>query len=384
MAEIGLRNLTKRFGDVVAVSDLTLDAASGELVALLGPSGCGKTTTLRMVAGFETPTSGHIVLGDRDVTGIAPERRNCGMVFQHYALFPHLTVAQNVAFGLEMRQVPRAEIGPRVSAILDRVGLGGLAGRFPRQLSGGQQQRTALARALVISPSVLLLDEPLANLDAKLREEMRFYIRSLQREFGITTLYVTHDQAEALVLADRVAVLIDGVLRQFDPPEEIYHHPRSAAVASFIGLTNLLPGRVTSRTGEMLSIDTPAGPVRSRGLRELTPGRPALLSVRPEHIDLDAAASGSPAAGGDGLNRLRGVVVERTFLGAITDFRVDVGEGLTLRVQGRAAAGHRPGDRVAVSFAESAAWAVPAGDGSGDAGAPIPSAQRQARPAGVG
>ncbi|HEV2439355.1 MAG TPA: ABC transporter ATP-binding protein [bacterium] len=362
MAEIGLRDLTKRFGDAAAVSGLTLEAASGELVALLGPSGCGKTTTLRMVAGFETPTAGRIMLGDQDVTEVAPERRNCGMVFQHYALFPHLTVARNVAFGLEMRRVPRAEIARRVAAILERVGLAGLAGRFPRQLSGGQQQRTALARALVINPSVLLLDEPLANLDAKLREEMRFYIRSLQREFGITTLYVTHDQAEALVLADRVAVMMNGVLRQFDAPEEIYDRPRSAAVAAFIGLTNLLPGRVASRAGEALVVETPAGQVRGRGVADLGPGARAMLSVRPEHIDLDGAAAGLPVPGADGMNRLRGVVVERTFLGAVTDFRIDVGDGLILRVQGRAASAHRAGDRVGVSFPAAAAWAVPPDD----------------------
>jgi putative spermidine/putrescine transport system ATP-binding protein len=362
LAEIRLRGLTKRFGEVTAVSELTLEAASGELVALLGPSGCGKTTTLRMVAGFETPTAGRIMLGERDVTEVAPERRNCGMVFQHYALFPHLTAAQNVAFGLEMRPVPREDIARRVTAILERVGLGGLGGRFPRQLSGGQQQRTALARALVINPSVLLLDEPLANLDAKLREEMRFYIKSLQREFGITTLYVTHDQAEALVLADRVAVMMDGVLRQFDAPEEIYHRPRSAAVAAFIGLTNLLPGRVASRSGDALVVETPAGPVRGRGVAGLAPGARAVVSVRPEHIDLDGDAAGAPEPAGR-LNRLRGVVAERTFLGAVTDFRVDIGGGLMVRVQGRAGAAHRTGNRVAISFAEDAAWAVPADDG---------------------
>ncbi|HEV2282129.1 MAG TPA: ABC transporter ATP-binding protein [bacterium] len=362
MAEIRLRGLTKHFGEVAAVSGLTLEAASGELVALLGPSGCGKTTTLRMVAGFETPTAGRIMLGERDVTEVAPERRNCGMVFQHYALFPHLTAAQNVAFGLEMRQVSRSEIARRVAAILERVGLGGLEGRFPRQLSGGQQQRTALARALVINPSVLLLDEPLANLDAKLREEMRFYIRSLQREFGITTLYVTHDQAEALVLADRVAVMMDGVLRQFDAPEEIYHRPRSAAVAAFIGLTNLLPGRVASRSKDALVVETPAGHVRGRGVTGLGPGARAVVSIRPEHIDLDGDAAGPPDSA-DGPNRLRGVVAERTFLGAITDFRIDVGGGVLVRVQGRGSAAHRAGDRVVVSFAEDTAWAVPADEG---------------------
>jgi putative spermidine/putrescine transport system ATP-binding protein len=368
MADIRLRGLTKHFGEVAAVSDLTLDARSGELVALLGPSGCGKTTTLRMVAGFEAPTSGQILLGGRDVTNVAPEHRNCGMVFQHYALFPHLTVAQNVAFGLEMRRAPRPEIARRAGAILERVGLGGLERRFPRQLSGGQQQRTALARALVISPSVLLLDEPLANLDAKLREEMRFYIRSLQREFGITTLYVTHDQAEALVLADRVAVMMHGVLRQFDPPEEIYNRPRSAAVAAFIGLTNLLPGRVASRTGEALVVDSAAGRLLGRGVSGLPPGTRAAISIRPEHIDLEAAGTaarpavdGTAPAGG-GVNRLHGTVVERTFLGSITDFRIDIGGGLTVRVQSRGAAAHKPGETVTIAFPERAAWAVPADD----------------------
>src|SRR5579864_3231835 len=360
MAEIRLRNLTKRFGDVRAVSDLTLDAASGELVALLGPSGCGKTTTLRMVAGFETPTAGRILLGDRDVTETPPERRNCGMVFQHYALFPHLTVAQNVAFGLEMRQAPRAEIGRRVSAILERVGLAGLDARFPRQLSGGQQQRTALARALVINPSVLLLDEPLANLDAKLREEMRFYIRSLQREFGITTLYVTHDQAEALVLADRVAVLMDGVLRQFDAPEEIYHRPRSAAVASFIGLTNLIPGRVAARAGDDVVLETSIGRLRARGPEDLGGGMEAVLSIRPENIELGRREA---AVAGDGVNRLRGIIRERIFLGCFFDYRVDVGAGTLLRVQGGVHAVHQMADEVTVAFDASSGWTLPGGRG---------------------
>src|SRR5579872_803653 len=335
MAQITLDHLTKRFGDAVAVQDLTLELGSGELVALLGPSGCGKTTTLRMVAGFETPTEGRVRLGDADVTDAPPEKRNCGMVFQNYALFPHLTVEQNVAFGLEMRGIDRTEVRRRVGEIVEKVGLRGLSRRYPRQLSGGQQQRTALARALIINPSVLLLDEPLANLDAKLREEMRFYIRSLQREFGITTLYVTHDQAEALVLADRVAVMMDGVLRQFDAPEEIYHRPRSAAVAAFIGLTNLLPGRVAERSGDALVVETAAGPVRGRGVAGLGPGARAVVSVRPEHIDLDGAAATAPEPAG-GTNRLLGVLAERTFLGAVTDFRVDVGGGVTVRVQGRA------------------------------------------------
>ncbi len=360
MASLRLQGLTKRFGDVVAVHELTLEVPSGELVALLGPSGCGKTTTLRMVAGFDVPTRGRIVLGDRDITADPPERRDCGMVFQHYALFPHLTVEQNVAFGLEMRGLRRPDVERRVGEILERVGLGGLGRRYPRQLSGGQQQRTALARALVISPRVLLLDEPLANLDAKLREEMRFYIRSLQREFHITTLYVTHDQAEALVLADRVAVLMNGRLQQVGAPEEIYHRPRTPAVAAFIGLTNLLPGRVTGRSGERLVLETPAGTVRAAGAPDLREGMEAMLSVRPEHIELDRP--GEPASR-DGVNRLRGVVQERTFLGSLIDFRVDVGGGVLLRVQGRGGAPQRVGEQVSVSFDTTAAWALPRREG---------------------
>ncbi|SRR5579871_60226 len=355
MAQIVLDHLTKRFGETPAVIDLSLELASGELVALLGPSGCGKTTTLRMVAGFETPTAGRVLLADRDLTDAPPERRNCGMVFQNYALFPHLTVEQNVAFGLEMRAVERAEIRRRVADILGKVGLAGLGGRYPRQLSGGQQQRTALARALVVNPSVLLLDEPLANLDAKLREEMRFYIRSLQREFHITTLYVTHDQAEALVLADRVAILMGGVLQQYGRPEDVYHRPRSAAVAGFIGLTNLIPGRVRTRAAGRVVVDTVLGLVTAAGDPALREGAEVLLSVRPEQLDLVRPG----AAPQDGANVLRGTVRERTFLGSLADFRVDVDGGVVLRVQGRPSAMERAGDAVAVAFDAEAAWALP-------------------------
>jgi putative spermidine/putrescine transport system ATP-binding protein len=360
MAEISLRGLTKRFGSVGAVNDLTLTLASGELVALLGPSGCGKTTTLRMIAGFETPSQGRVLLGDRDVTEASPEKRNCGMVFQNYALFPHLTVHQNVSFGLEMQGVRRAEIDHRVREILEKVGLGGLEKRYPRQLSGGQQQRTALARALVINPSVLLLDEPLANLDAKLREEMRFFIRSLVREFHITTLYVTHDQAEALVLADRVAVLIDGVLQQFDTPEAVYRRPRTIHVAAFIGLTNLIPGRVTARVDDRIVLETSVGPLRASGPADLRDGMEAMLSIRPENLDLRKRDLAAP---GDGSNRLRGVVRERTYLGSLYDYRVDVGGDTLLRVQGGVNAVHQVDEEVTVSFGATVGWALPGGWG---------------------
>lgn len=356
MSSISLRGLTKRFGEVTAVDNLDLELPAGELVAFLGPSGCGKTTTLRMIAGFEIPTSGRVVVAGGDVTELPPERRNCGMVFQNYALFPHLTVRENVAFGLEMRGMRKAEREERVAAILDRVGLAGMARRYPRQLSGGQQQRTALARALVINPSVLLLDEPLANLDAQLREEMRFYIRSLQREFGITTVYVTHDQAEALVLADRAAVLMDGVLQQVDAPEDLYRRPRNARVASFVGLTNLLHGRVRGN-GARLALESEVGILRATGVDGLSEGDQAVLSVRPESLQLSGP---SEDRAGDDVNVLRGRVAERAFLGNLADYRVEVAPGQILRVQAAPDTAVRPGEEVELRFGAGDAWIVPA------------------------
>ncbi|MBI4279356.1 MAG: ABC transporter ATP-binding protein, partial [Armatimonadetes bacterium] len=264
MAEVRLEHVTKRFGAVTAVRGLSLHVQDGELVALLGPSGCGKTTTLRCIGGFIDPDEGEIFFGGRRVTHLEPEQRNIGMVFQSYALFPHMTVFDNVAFGLRMRRAAPEEVRRRAQAILDKVQLTGMERRYPRQLSGGQQQRVALARALVCEPEVLLLDEPLANLDAKLREEMRFYIRSLQKEVGITTIYVTHDQAEAMVFADRIAVMFDGVMQQLGTPEEVYQTPATQQVADFIGLTNFLPGRVVEVTDGVGVVETTAGRIRCR------------------------------------------------------------------------------------------------------------------------
>ena len=357
MSDLRLQALTKRFDDVVAVNSLDLTVAVGELVGFLGPSGCGKTTTLRLIAGFETPTAGRVVLGEKDITALPPERRNFGMVFQNYALFPHLTVRQNVAFGLEMRGMTRTAIKERVGAILERVGLAGKEHRYPRQLSGGEQQRTALARALVINPSVLLLDEPLANLDAKLRAEMRLYIRALQREFHITTIYVTHDQEEALVLSDRIAVLRNGSLQQLGTPEELYKRPRSAWVASFVGLTNLLPARIMQRCGEEVVLETPVGPVRACGREDLGAGMEGLLSVRPEGLVLMAADDDVCA---NGHNRLAGVIAERAFVGNLVDYWVAVGRDAVLRVQGSPGVAFTIGDRVAVTFAPQDAWTIPA------------------------
>ena len=241
-AHLRLDGLTKRYGDALAVASLDLAVPKGELVALLGPSGCGKTTTLRMVAGLITPSAGRIVVGGNDITAMPPYRRDMGLVFQSYALFPHMTVAKNVAFGLEMRNVPQSEISARVKEALAMVRLEALAERKPRELSGGQQQRVALARALVIRPSILLLDEPLSNLDAKLRDEMRNEIRDIQQSLGITAVFVTHDQVEALSMCDKVVVMKGGKLEQIGTPVEVYEHPASPFVASFVGRTNRLDG----------------------------------------------------------------------------------------------------------------------------------------------
>ena len=352
MSAISLRGLTKRFGNVLAVDDLGLEVADGELIALLGPSGCGKTTTLRSIAGFEAPDAGEIHFGDRRVTALLPEQRNIGMVFQNYALFPHLTVWDNVAFGLEMRREPARAIAERVAAVLAKVQLSGLERRYPRQLSGGQQQRAALARALVIAPDVLLLDEPLANLDAKLREEMRFYVRSLQQEVRITTVYVTHDQAEAMVIADRIAVMFAGRIHQLAEPREIYHRPATAMVAEFIGLTNFIAGDLVGRDGEFLVLETALGPLRGAGRMPETGEKSRLLIVRPEAI------RASRQAGDTRFNRLAGTVRAIAFLGNLVDYRVEVGHGTILRVQGDPHELFAVGERVHLAFDPASTWSV--------------------------
>jgi putative spermidine/putrescine transport system ATP-binding protein len=255
MPELTLRHVTKLFGDMVAVDDLSLSIGDGEFVCLLGPSGCGKTTTLRMIAGFETVDHGAILLDGEDITGVPPQKRDIGLVFQHYALFPHMTVAQNVGYGLKMRRYAASRIAEEVSAALDLVRLGDLAGRYPSQLSGGQQQRVALARALAIRPRLLLMDEPLSNLDAKLRDDMRMEIRRIHRQVGITSIFVTHDQAEAFALADRIGVMTQGRLRQMADPASIYETPASATVGNFIGQVNSLTGRIIAFDGERARID---------------------------------------------------------------------------------------------------------------------------------
>lgn len=292
MSQVELKGVCKKFGSVVGVEELDLTIRKGEFFTFLGPSGCGKTTTLRMIAGFYAPSQGRIHLDGKDVTEVPPQKRGTGMVFQNYALFPHMTVFENVAFGLQVRKIPKPERKERVEQALDLVRLGGLGDRQIAQLSGGQQQRVALARALVIRPRILLLDEPLSNLDARLRDEMRSEILSLQRSLGITTIYVTHDQVEALSMSDRIAVFQQGSCRQIGTPEQIYNRPEDAFVASFIGETNLLPATVEAVNAEQIQVRSLGHPFRveprAKEKATFAPGDQVCLSIRPEGVELVA------------------------------------------------------------------------------------------------
>jgi putative spermidine/putrescine transport system ATP-binding protein len=308
MARLELLQLSKRYGDHAAVKSVTLDIAEGEFLVLLGPSGCGKTTTLRMIAGFIEPSGGTVRIGGVDITYLPPWRRNTGMVFQSYALFPHMTVAENVAFGLEMRRLPQSQIEARSAEALRLVRLEGFSRRLPRQLSGGQQQRVALARALAIRPDVLLLDEPPSKRDAKLREEVRIEIRELQRKLGLTTVMVTHDQEEALTVADRLVVMADGEIRQIGSQRDLYERPADRFVAGFVGRSTFLEGRVIA-PGEFESV----GGLRLRCLSDGISG-PASLALRPERLSLN------PANGLD--NRLPGKVEFVSYLGAVLEVHV--------------------------------------------------------------
>lgn len=315
MTGVSIINLVKKFGSTVAVAGVDLWIESGSLFFLLGPSGCGKTTLLRMIAGFETPNSGMIRFGDREVTKHPPEKRDAGMVFQGYALWPHLSVFENVAFGLRVRKVPNADLQRRVGEALELVQMNGYEDRKPTQLSGGQQQRVALARALAFRPSVLLLDEPLSNLDAKLRLEMRSEIRRIVDDAQITTIYVTHDQEEALSLADQMAVLRDGKVIQTGGPRELYDQPNSRFTASFLGETNFVEGTVESVDREGTTVSTPLGNLRSnRTLEQAAIGDTISLSLRPEAlrvIDPENSATNPPS----GWNRASTAVTRSMFLG---------------------------------------------------------------------
>jgi spermidine/putrescine transport system ATP-binding protein len=306
--DVRLEDVVKRFDETVAVDGISVDVPRGSFFALLGPSGCGKTTTLRMIGGFEEPTEGRIFLGDRDVVGLPPYKRDVNTVFQSYALFPHMNIAGNVAFGLERRGVAKAEVKGRVREILELVGLSELGGRKPRQLSGGQQQRVALARALVNHPRVLLLDEPLGALDLKLRKNMQMELKRIQHEVGITFVHVTHDQEEAMTMADTIAVMNRGRIEQLGPPEELYEHPATSFVAGFLGASNLLPGVVEGPDAVRLD-DGTLVQVRVNGRTG-----PVAVGVRPEKITMGP---------GGGSNELTGNISETAYIGVATQVVVD-------------------------------------------------------------
>jgi putative spermidine/putrescine transport system ATP-binding protein len=321
--DVELRHVTKRFGTTEVLRDVSLDVARGELVCLLGPSGCGKTTLLRIVAGLVAADSGRVSIRGRDVTGMPPYDRRIGLVFQNYALFPHMTVRQNVVFGLDARGVREPEIGERVAKTLGLLRLRGLEGRYPRQLSGGQQQRVALARALVLNPDVLLLDEPLSNLDARLRQEVREEIRALQRSLGITTIFVTHDQEEALTLAHRIVVVNAGQIVQTGAPLGVYRGPRDLFVANFLGDSNVVRGEAL-RDHAILRLVTDSGLEVQLGARTIGAGR-ALLVLRPEDVEL---TRGPVTA----VNCYRGTVTSVEYRGATVQVGVELGSGDRLRV----------------------------------------------------
>jgi iron(III) transport system ATP-binding protein len=324
LASVDLRGLTKRFGSLAVVDNVCLRIDHGQLVCLLGPSGCGKTTTLRLIAGFLEPSDGEIHVGDRLVSSRArtlpPEQRNMSMIFQSYALWPHMTVTENIVYGLRLRRLDRDTIAKKLAAILATTKLEALAQRYPGELSGGQQQRVALARALIVGPETLLLDEPLSNLDANLREEMRFEIRRLHDEYRYTTVYVTHDQSEAMTTADLIAVMNGGRIDQLGTPEDIYARPESEFVARFIGASNVIKG--TARDANHVSF---AGATLQVVGAPLTAGQSAVVAIRQHDIGLSTQAPTSPT------NAIKAVVTRQVYLGAARDYMVEVADGTTLR-----------------------------------------------------
>lgn len=361
-AQVRIQDLFKRFGSVTAVAGTSLQVASGEFLALLGPSGCGKTTVLMSIAGFEHPDSGDILLDERSVVALPASRRNIGMVFQRYALFPHMTVAANIAFPLVMRRLPQAEIRTRVDEVLGVVRLVGLGERLPAQLSGGQQQRVAFARAVVHRPPLLLMDEPLAALDKKLREEMQIELKELQRLLGITVVFVTHDQQEALAMSDRVAVMNAGRIEQVGSPKELYEEPASAFVANFVGESNRFAGRLVKLAGGMGAVAVTNGPpLHGRTANQAAPGlgNPATLIVRPEMVSL----SMHPTAGA----ALEGVITDLTYAGSSWSCSVAIANGSSIvaRVPTERLGGPALtlGDRVGVSWRAEDARIYPAEPG---------------------
>ena len=351
-AMIEFRDVTKRYGSLLANDHLDLTIRRGELMTLLGPSGCGKTTALRCLTGYVRPDEGRIFLDRSDVTDVPTHRRELGMVFQNFALFPHMTVHENVGFPLMIRSAPKAERDDRVAQALRLVRLEGYEGHYPRQLSGGQQQRVGLARALVYRPKVLLLDEPLSNLDAKLREEMRFEIKELQRRLGITAVYVTHDQAEALALSDRVAIMNEGRIEQVGTPDEIYDQPGSQFVADFIGLSDFIEGTVLSVEVEKAMVAAGGLQIITPALREAGLGQRVLLFVRPNEIEVLPPGTSQEA------NVFDARVEKATYLGDTMDYRLVLGEGLEMRVQTDARHRYGSGATVRLRLPRVRCWVM--------------------------
>jgi len=328
---VTLRSVSKRFGDFTAVDDIDLDISQGEFFTLLGPSGCGKTTTLRMIAGFEEPNAGEILIEGSDVSGLPAHRRPTNTVFQSYALFPHLTVRDNVAYGLKRKKVGKGEIATRVEAELERVGLAKEANRKPNQLSGGQQQRVALARAVVNLPKVLLLDEPLGALDLKLRKGLQIELKRIQQEIGITFVYVTHDQEEALTMSDRIAVMNRGIIEQVAGPVEIYEHPETTFVAGFIGVSNLMPGTVRSLAGGKAEVELEAGVTVSADANGLGTGEHCQAVVRPEKLYVAAKGAAGQQATANAQS-VDGIVASSVYLGTATQLVVELKGGARMTV----------------------------------------------------
>jgi spermidine/putrescine transport system ATP-binding protein len=370
--DLHLRSLTKQFATFTAVDDLDLTIPQGSFFALLGPSGCGKTTTLRMVAGLEVPTAGQILIGDDDITETKPYRRPVNTVFQNYALFPHLDIFENVAFGLRRRGAK--DVKAKVDEVLELIELGHLARRKPTQLSGGQQQRVALARAIVNRPSVLLLDEPLGALDLKLRRQMQLELKRIQTEVGLTFVHVTHDQEEAMTMADTIAVMNNGRIEQLGDPATLYENPVTTFVANFLGQSNLVRARVTSRVGDELTVDARGTTFTMPVRRCVSNSDDIWVGVRPEKIQVDAA--------GGGTNRLSGTVTDTSYIGVSTQYlvRLPWGQDLTVIRQNDGAPIHRPGDSVDLSWEPDHTFGL---DASQDANAGVEREEDEPVPAGA-
>ncbi len=346
MSNLRIKNLTKRFDEVLAVDNISLDVADGEFVTLLGPSGCGKTTTLRTIAGFYYPDEGEIYFGDKLVNNVPPNKRNTAMCFQSYALFPHMTVWDNVSFGLKMQKISHQQQTVRIERVMEMLGLTGLEKRKPGQLSGGQQQRVALARAIVTEPKILLFDEPLSNLDAKLRVQVRVEIREMQKRLGITSIYVTHDQDEALAISDRIVVMDQGHIEQVGDPYAIYRNPDTSFVAGFIGLANIFEGKIVSKHGSRYTVEAPFGSIVIDAAGHAVPEDEGTVkfSWRPE--DMKIYTEGAP-------NRVSGIITQAVFMGNITDLFIEV-NGKKMRAQTDEIRKLAAGDTIAFSIPEDA------------------------------